>query len=345
MTKSLNPVKEQKRLHLQEHHRIQDLGFILTLVGAAGYTEEARRAANTCKTLRLDDELWLPILKEQGLRHPLLYAISKQDEKRMRWICDHMHFPCTQVDADGHGALWYCIRYALAVPFIHFFCSRGASVHQVDARGQPALFYAIANRGLPWIKALLEEGSERNYQCKEGMTPLYVAARDGHCAVIRALCDAGSDATESAALFRSVRYGHAGAVQELLERGGSLDAKDPHHHSLLHYAAQFNHPTLCTYLLEFIEVDCLSANQVTPFMLAPSPAVWKILFEAGAALDQRDTRGWTALHYGVHHRRPEIIRLLLEYGADKNAMTYSGLTPLLYATLKGHTELEQLFEP
>jgi len=315
-----------------ERQQLQDLGFILALVGAAGYTEEARLAANTCKTLRYDDELWLPILKEQGPRHPLLYAISKHDEKRMRWICDHMHFPCTQVDAEGHGALWYCIRHALPPPFIDYFCSKGASVHQVDTRGQPPLFYAIANRSVSWIEALLRQGSDPNYQCKEGMTPLYVAAREGNCDIVRALCDAGADATEPAALLRAVRYGHLRVVQALLERGAPLDAKDQYNHTLLHYAAQFSHPTLCAYLLEWMEVDCLSTHQVTPLMLTTCPKVCKILIDAGADLHRRDgLSGLMPIHYATRNWKPEIVRLLLANGADKNAESHLGLTALCYA--------------
>jgi len=334
MKKSLNPIKEQQRLRDLERQRLQDLGFILTLVGAAGYTAETRQAANTCKTLRLDDELWLPILKHQGPRHPLLHAISTHNEKRMRWICDHMHFPCTQVDTEGRGALWYCIRHALPPPFIDFFCAKGASVHQVDTRGQPPLFYAIANRSVSWIEALLRQGSDLNYRCKEGMTPLYVAAREGNCDIVRALCDAGADATEPATLLRAVRYGHLRVVQELLERGAPLDAKDEYNHTLLHYAVQFSHPTLCAYLLEWIDVDCLSTHEVTPLMLATCPKVWRILFDAGADLTRRERQhGLTALHYAARHWKPEIVRLLLANGADKNATSHWGLTARAYVKL------------
>jgi ankyrin repeat protein len=331
MTKSLNPIKEQQRLQILERQRLQDLGFILTLVGATGYVEEARFAANTCKTLRLDDELWLPILKHQGVRHPLLYALSKKDEKRVHWIADHMHFPCTQVDAEGRNVLWYCIRYAVPPPFIDFFCAKGASVHQTDTKGQTALLYAIVNRSVSWIEALLRQGSDPNHPCKEGITPLYVAARDGNCDIIRALCDAGADATESAALFRAVRYGHLRVVQELLERGAPLDATDEHDNTLLHYAVQFSHPTLCAYLLEWIEVDCLNADDVTPLMLATCPKVWRILFDAGADLHRRGgAHGRMPIHYATRKWKPEIVRLLLANGADKNAESHWGLTAFCY---------------
>jgi ankyrin repeat protein len=329
MTKSLNPIKEQQRLQILERQRLQEVGFILTLVGATGYVEEARFAANTCTALRYDDELWLPILKHQGVRHPLLYALSKKDEKRVHWIADHMHFPCTQVDAEGRNVLWYCIRYGVPPPFIDFFCAKGASVHQTDTKGQTALLYAIINRSVSWIEALLRQGSDPNHPCK----PLYVAARDGNCDIIRALCDAGADATESAALFRAVRYGHAGALQALLERGAPLDAKDQYNHTLLHYAAQFSHPTLCAYLLEWMEVDCLSTHQVTPLMLTTCPKVCRILIDAGADLHRRDgLSGLMPIHYATRNWKPEIVRLLLANGADKNAESHLGLTALCYAT-------------
>jgi len=55
----------------------------------------------------------------------------------------------------------------------------------------------------------------------------------------------------------------------------------------------------------------------------------RMLLEAGAEVDVRDTDGKTALHYALRGGA-ENIRVLLEFGADVNAQARNGYTPLTY---------------
>ena len=344
MSKPRNPIKQRLLEATKERGRVQDIGFILQLVAAAGYTDEARQAASTCKTLRQDDELWLPVLRKSiGVRerHPLFHALTIRDDVRVRWLCKHIHYPLTLVDSDGHGLLWYCVRYEM--PLIAYFCERGAQVDTVDRLGQTALFYAIANQRMSSIDALIRCGANLNHRCHATMTPLYVAAQKGNLEIIQFLCNKGARVDE-ASVVRSVRYGHIGVLQEFLERDGSLESADKNGHSLLHYAVQFNHLTLCVYLLEFLNVNCTSRNQVTPLMLAPSLAIWNRLLNEGALVNRGDINGWTALHYAVHHRRPTIVKALLENGADKSRLTHSGMSAFDLAIVKEFHELVQLLQ-
>jgi len=341
----MNPVKQRLALDAAKRNQIGDLAFILQLIATAGYTDEARHAASTCKQLREEEELWTAILRTPvGVqqRSPLFHAIVVRSEHRLRWLCNRVFYPLTMVDAGQLSLIRYAIRYELPPSVLDFLCSKGALVDQDDARGQPPLFSAITNQKLPWIKALVQYGASVNYRCKETMTPLYVAMLKGNLPIVQFLCDSGADVTEEAVIVRAVRYGHLDVLQDLLERGGSLNATDPNGHSLLHYAVQFNHPTLCTYLLEFLEVDCVSRNQVTPLMLAPTLEIWNML--SGAQLNRSDVNGWTPLHYAVHHRRPQIVSTLLANGIDKNRLTHSGMTALDLAIVKDFQELVTLLQ-
>mmetsp|Transcript_38691 Transcript_38691/g.82300 ORF Transcript_38691/g.82300 Transcript_38691/m.82300 type:complete len:202 (+) Transcript_38691:96-701(+) len=57
----------------------------------------------------------------------------------------------------------------------------------------------------------------------------------------------------------------------------------------------------------------------------------KQLVEEGAALNQKDDYGWTALRYAVRRNQPEAVRQLLQSGADVNLASESGRTPLMSA--------------
>ena len=55
-----------------------------------------------------------------------------------------------------------------------------------------------------------------------------------------------------------------------------------------------------------------------------------VLLDYGASLDDRGRYGLTALHYAVRGGKLPLIKLLLERGAQANALDEDGLTPLLH---------------
>jgi ankyrin repeat protein len=58
----------------------------------------------------------------------------------------------------------------------------------------------------------------------------------------------------------------------------------------------------------------------------------KRLLAAGAQVNRP---GWTPLHYAAFGGNPELVRLLLERGADKNAVAPNGYTALMLAVIEG----------
>jgi ankyrin repeat protein len=58
----------------------------------------------------------------------------------------------------------------------------------------------------------------------------------------------------------------------------------------------------------------------------------KRLLEAGADATMRTAYRWTALHWAAGNGHAEVVELLLEYGADVNAVSDTGRTPLQMAS-------------
>jgi hypothetical protein len=69
-------------------------------------------------------------------------------------------------------------------------------------------------------------------------------------------------------------------------------------------------------------------------------ALRALLAEANAdARDARDARHWSALHWAAERGEAECVRLLLCAGADSEARTAAGLTPLHLTTSAGISRL------
>ena len=68
----------------------------------------------------------------------------------------------------------------------------------------------------------------------------------------------------------------------------------------------------------------------------------KLLIDAGADLNVRNSEGDTALILASCAGKPECVKLLIDAGADLNARTKKGKTALHFASRLGYTECVQL---
>lgn len=65
------------------------------------------------------------------------------------------------------------------------------------------------------------------------------------------------------------------------------------------------------------------------------------LLEAGAAVDARDQHGCQPLHWAARGGHPEVMQLLVAYGADSSAVDSSGVTALHLYCGEGHLAIVQ----
>ena len=86
-----------------------------------------------------------------------------------------------------------------------------------------------------------------------------------------------------------------------------------------------------------------SAVMSSKVMLLPDKKI-KILLDAGANPNVADQRGYTALHWAAIDARRSIVKLLLDYGADRQIRTLKGNTPYELALKIGNMSAVVAFE-
>ncbi len=151
--------------------------------------------------------------------------------------------------------------------------------------------------------------------------------------VISFYCTAGSFED----FFIAIRNDNAGTVAGLLQRGFDPNTRDEKGQPGLVMAMQERSLKTAGVLLSHpaIEIDALNPAGESALMMAALKGELdgaRQLLLRGASVNQP---GWSALHYAAAGTEVPLVRLLVDKGADLNAASPNGSTPLMMAAQYG----------
>lgn len=137
--------------------------------------------------------------------------------------------------------------------------------------------------------------------------------------------------------FRAVGVDNAGTVTELLARGFDPNTKSESGQVALYLAMREDSPKVAAVLLASpaLNVDATNAVGETPLMMAAlkGRTEWaKKLIERGAKVHKP---GWSPVHYAATGPSTELLAMLLDRGAEINALAPNRNTPLMMAARYG----------
>lgn len=180
---------------------------------------------------------------------------------------------------------------------------------------------------------------------------------------VRAILDRGANANAPDPLSQMTPLMAAETLPvtlTLIERGANPLARDRTGRTALHYAVTMREATKIVPVLvrKGAEVDARTedGNRYTPLMIAvenyiegsddKAKASFSLLIRElkhlGANINAADARGTTPIATAAKHNQPELIRLLIELGADPAQRLNNGLTPLDYAREAGAQDAIQI---
>ena len=147
-------------------------------------------------------------------------------------------------------------------------------------------------------------------------------------------------------LVLSARRGDVSTAQALVAQGANVDESEPDGTTALHWAAQRENLTLVDLLIGAgADVNRANRYGVTPLSLAAtngSAALLDRLLQAGADVHASLPGGETALHTAARTGRVDAVRVLLAHGAkanvDQREETH-GQTPLMWAAAAGYPDV------
>jgi ankyrin repeat protein len=236
------------------------------------------------------------------------------------------------------------------VPAVRLLLSKGALVDRPDHDGRTALHYASEKGSNDVVKLLLEGGADPNQPMKDGQTALQAAILAGHEDIAAMLLEKGADpnlhAPGTTPLLIAAAYnGHQRIVSLLLEEGANVDVTSEGW-TAMHHAAVNNHADIIPFLVRCgadVNRQNAESNQ-TPLQLAVEENaidVVRALLENGADPDRTVTPLSPPLARAAREGYLEIVKLLITFEADVNIQD-GNWTPLRYAEFGNHDAVVEL---
>ena len=264
------------------------------------------------------------------------------DDECLKELVDNRGVNINVTDNDGVTPL---IIAALWGKFdrLTWLIEAGADINTAAKCGTTALGAAACWGRIDCLRKLLDMEADINANsCKDGATPLNIAAAQGRTEVVKVLLahrrilllvnektKGGCTALHFAALHNSPK-----TARELVSAGINVNEKNNDGRTALHFAAVHTSPETVRVLVSAtgISVNEKENKGGTALHLAAlhSPENVKVLVSAtGINVNEKNNDGRTALHFAAIHTSPETVQELMSAsGTNVNEKDNNGWTAL-----------------
>ncbi len=301
---------------------------------------------------------------------PLGEAATKGDLEMLSLLLD-AGADAESANPEGQTALMAVARTG-NVAAAKLLLDHGADVNAVEGwGGQTALHWAAARKHADMVAFLLENGADvdvrgidRNWERRVtseprmkdmktgGLTPLLYAVRENCLACVNALLDAGADINKPdpdnvSPLILSLVNMRYDLAMNLIERGADINQWDYFGRTPL-YAAVDTHlvpgrsnrgdlPAVEKHTAFEVAQRLLEKGANPNLSLKLYPPAREIVYDRGNDFNVMNT-GATPIQHAAYMGDTQMMKLLLEHGADWSQPNAYGVTPMIALTSKSTNE-------
>ena len=240
---------------------------------------------------------------------------------------------------------------------------QGVDLDVKDESGNTPLHLASISRHDEIVDLLIQHHADVNTLNTQGLPPLYLASLYGNPESIKLLLAAGADinfrdADGNTPLHTAVLYRHPENLDELLKVNPDIDAINTEGYTPLHLAVRRpdNEKAIELLLQQRADVnipDPTGRNALLVSVGSHQKEYIALLVSNGIDINSQDNDGNIALHYPLFNvlenklylpLSKEIVKILMEEGADPHIRNKGGKSPTDLAVESGENELINLLK-
>ncbi|KAK0168005.1 hypothetical protein PV327_001848 [Microctonus hyperodae] len=212
--------------------------------------------------------------------------------------------------------------------------------------GETALTIAAAHGSTGTVSALLARGASPLATNSKGLSPLMLAAREGHWGTAERLVQSSSTLSSTDVILDQVQIlleqrdsmgrtplmmaaceGHTNLIDMFLEKGAIIEAADNEGLTALCWACVRGRLTAVQCLLDHgADMDANDKTGRTPLDMAAfqgNPKLVQLLLERGAAVEHVDLHGMRPLDRAIGCRNVPVVQCFLRKGAKLGPATWA----------------------